>query len=60
MNASASALFAKKFGEIDPWTQNHYILRPAFVPIFLHQKVTNPNCKHIKTAPNTFIQQSCM
>jgi len=26
------------------------ILQTAFVPISLHQKMTNPNCKHIKSA----------
>ena len=35
------------------------ILQAAFVPISFRQKITNPNCKHIKAAQNTFIQKSC-
>ena len=29
------------------------ILRVAFATIFLHQKITNPNCKYRKAAQNT-------
>ena len=35
------------------------ILRGAFAPISFCQKVTNPNCKRIKAAQNTFVQKSC-
>ena len=31
------------------------ILQVAFVLIYFCQKITNPNCKHIKAAPNTFV-----
>jgi len=30
------------------------ILRASFAPISFHQKMSNPNCNHIKAAQNTF------
>ncbi len=34
------------------------ILQAAFVPIFLQQKITNPNCKHTKAAQNTLVKKA--
>jgi len=33
------------------------ILQAAFGPISLQQKITNPNCKHMKAAQNTFVKK---
>jgi len=33
------------------------ILRAAFAPIFLCQKITNPNCTYGKASQNTFVQK---
>jgi hypothetical protein len=35
------------------------ILWAAFAPKSFHQKITNPNCKHIKAAQKTFVQKNC-
>jgi len=34
------------------------ILGAAFAPISFSQKITNPNCKQIKTTQNTFAQKA--
>jgi len=33
-------------------------LRADFTPNFFQQKITNPNCKHMKDAHNTFVQKT--
>jgi len=33
------------------------ILRAAFAPIFLHQKIRKPNCNFKKAAKNSFVQR---
>jgi hypothetical protein len=35
------------------------ILQADFVPILFLPKISNPNCKHMKTAQNNFVQKSC-
>jgi hypothetical protein len=35
------------------------ILLAAFVPKSFCQKITNPNCKHIKGAQKTFVRKIC-
>jgi hypothetical protein len=35
------------------------ILLAAFAPKSFRQKITNPNCKHIKGAQKTFVQKIC-
>ncbi len=34
------------------------IVWAAFAPKSFHQKITNPNCKHIKAAQKTFVQKA--
>jgi len=33
------------------------ILQAAFAPLFLHQKLQKPNCKHRKAAQNSYVQK---
>jgi len=33
------------------------ILQAAFAPLFLHQKITKPNCYYRKAVQNTFLQK---
>ena len=42
-----------------PWSQFHQPFTSCFCAHFLLQENTNPNCKHIKVAQNSFVQKSC-
>ncbi len=53
---SMDVLFVKLIAGVD-FTN---ILSAAFVPKSFHQKIINPNCKHLKAAQKTFVQKSCM
>jgi len=49
--APYTGTFAKMVGRIGPCSQFHQLfLRGAFPPFYFHQKITNPNCKHIKAS----------
>jgi hypothetical protein len=48
----------KSFITLTPGVNFTNILGAAFAPKSFHQKITNPNCKHIKDAQKTVVQKA--